>query len=248
MSGHDLAEHRRGAVGGRPRAAGITERPPLLAALAAAGVAGPIVFTVAFVVQGLLRSGEYSAVAETVSALEAGPNGWIQQVNFVVFGLLMIAYAIGLHLGVRPSRAGTVGPAIMVWTGVGAVLAAVFPLREDPAGLTYDPTGLHVVNAMLFFASIGVGLIVLSRRLARDPQWRSLASYTLATGIAVVILFVGLPVLVVPDHAPLHPWAGLYQRAVLAVWFPCTILLALRLRRVARAAAVPHQPPTGRQS
>jgi hypothetical protein len=34
----------------------------------------------------LFRRGECDAIAETVSALEAGPNGWIQQLNFVVFG------------------------------------------------------------------------------------------------------------------------------------------------------------------
>lgn len=96
-------------------------------------------------------------MAEPVSALEAGPGGWVQQVNFVMFGLLTIAYAMGLHRGMRPTRAGVVGPAIMVWTGVGLVLAAVFPLREDAAGRTYDPTGLHFVNGTLFFLSIGSG-------------------------------------------------------------------------------------------
>ena len=89
-------------------------------------------FTAAFVVQGLFRSDENRAVAETVSALEAGPIGWVQQVNFVA---------------------------------------------------------------------------------------------------------LGLPILVVPDDAPLHQWAGLYQRLVLAVWFPCLITLALRLRQIARKPA-----------
>jgi hypothetical protein len=29
---------------------------------------------------------EYDPVAESVSALEAGPNGWVQQLNFVASG------------------------------------------------------------------------------------------------------------------------------------------------------------------
>jgi len=153
-----------------------------------------------------------------------------------MFGLLTIAYAVGLHLGVRPIRAGVVGPAILAWTGVGLVLAAVFPLRGDASGVTYDPSGLHVVNGTIFFLSIGVGLIVMSRRLAGDPSWRGLASYALVTGIALLVMFVAFGVLVGPDDAPLHPWAGLAQRVVLAVWCPCTIVLALRLLRVARVA------------
>jgi hypothetical protein len=36
----------------------------------------------------------------------------------------------------------------------------------------------------------------------------------------------------------LHPWLGLLQRVVLAVWFPCVIVLALRLLRVARSTAL----------
>jgi hypothetical membrane protein len=212
-----------------------SERHPMAGVLGAAGIIGPILFTVGFIVQELFRRGEYSPLAEPVSALEAGPNGWVQQVNFVVFGLLTIAYAVRLHRGVRPTRSGVVGSAIMVWTGIGLVLAAVFPLREDAAGLTYDPTGLHVVNGMIFFLSVGVGLVVMSRRLAGDARWRDLATYTLATGITLLILFVASGVLVGPDDAPLHRWGGLAQRLVLLVWFPCTIVLALRLLRVERA-------------
>jgi Protein of unknown function (DUF998) len=73
-------------------------------------------------------------MAERVSALEAGPGGWVQQANFVVFGLLTIAFAVGLHWRMRPTRAGVVGPALLGWTGVGLVLTAAFPLREDAAG------------------------------------------------------------------------------------------------------------------
>jgi hypothetical protein len=50
------------------------QRRPVIRALAAAGIVGPILFTVAFIVQGLFRLDEYSAVAEPVSALEAGPG------------------------------------------------------------------------------------------------------------------------------------------------------------------------------
>ncbi|MGH2557079.1 MAG: DUF998 domain-containing protein, partial [Actinomycetota bacterium] len=53
--------------------------------LAVAGILGPILFTVAFIVQALFRPG-YSHIAEPVSALAAGPNGWIQNANFLVFG------------------------------------------------------------------------------------------------------------------------------------------------------------------
>jgi hypothetical membrane protein len=216
----------------------VPHRRPAVAALATAGIVGPILFAVVFVVQGLFRLGEYSPTAEPVSALEAGPNGWVQQANFVLFGVLTIAYAVGLHLGVRPSRAGIAGPAVIVLSGVGLVLAATFPLREDAAGLTYDPGG-HYLVGLVFFLSIGVGLVALSPRLARDPKWRALTGYTLLTGVALLVMFLAFGVLVVPDDAPLHRWAGLAQRFVLLVWFQCTLVLALRLLRVAKGERQP---------
>jgi hypothetical membrane protein len=201
---------------------------------AAAGIVGPLLFTATFLVQEQFRRDEYSPIAEPVSALEAGPNGWIQQLNFVVFAVLLFAFAVGLHHGVQSTRFGFAGPAIIAWGGVGLVLAAVFPLREDVTGATYNPTGLHYMSGPIVFSSIGVGLVVLSRRLARDPSWRSLADYTLGTGIALVVMFVVFGLLVRPDEAPLHDYLGLAQRATLAVWFPCLIVLAARLLRLTR--------------
>jgi hypothetical protein len=160
--------------------------------------------------------------------------GEVDSAQAEVFGLLTIAFAVGIHLGVKPARAGVTGPLILAWSGAGPVLAGAFPLREDAAGVTVDPYGVHTANGAIFFLSIGLGLVVMSRRLVGDPRWRGLAGYVLATGIALLVLFVAIGLLVRPADAALHTWLGLAQRTVLAIWFPCTIALALRLRRVAQ--------------
>ena len=92
----------------------------MIAALAAAGISGPVMFAGVALAQSLLRL-EHSLVADPISALAAGPSGWVQDVNFLVFGSLMVAYAVGLHLGVRPTRWGVVGLAFLVLSGVGLV-------------------------------------------------------------------------------------------------------------------------------
>ena len=205
-----------------------------LRALAWAGVIGPALFTVVYLTQELFRRGEYSPMAEPVSALEAGPNGWVQQVNFAVFGLLTVAFALGLDRGLLPSRAGFAGPGLVFASGVGLMLAAAFPLREDDTGATYDPGG-HLVAGLMFFATSAAGLVVLSRRLRRDPAWHSLWFYTLLAGVAAAAGFVVMGEVVMPDDAPLHDWAGLGQRLlILLVLFPCRTLLAVRLLRLAR--------------
>ncbi len=229
----DVEQHSRPPAGDDA-----LERSSVIAALAAAGIAGPIMFAVVALVQSLLRP-EHSLVADPISALAAGPSGWVQDVNFLVFGSLMIAYAIGLHLGVRPTRWGMVGLAFLVLSGVGLVWAGLFP-STDATSARWDDRVLHIIAFPMTFLGAGIGLIVTSRRMAGDPRWRSVATYALATGIAVLLLLLVGAGLVRPPGAPLHPWWGLFQWVLLAVWFTCTIVLALRLLRLARAADVPR--------
>ena len=209
------------------------QRRSLISGLAIAGIVGPFLFVLIVIVQSVLHP-DYGQLELPISALAAWPGGWLQSANFFVFGILTIAFAIGLHLGVRPSRAGALGPALLVLSGVALLIGATFPWREVGGGFVV-PAG-HRLGAILTFLGTGSGLIVVSRRMAADPRWRGVATYALASGIAIVVLFVATSALVIPPGAPLYSWAGLVQRVTLAVWFPCTVVLALRLLRVARAA------------
>jgi hypothetical protein len=98
--------------------------------------------------------------------------------------------------------------------------------------------GLHLGMRRIRWGAVGPAFLVMSRRMAHDPRWRSLVSYALVTGIAILVLFPAGVALVRPPGAPLRPWWGLFQWILLAVWFPCLVVLALRLLRVARAADV----------
>jgi hypothetical membrane protein len=218
----------------RPVAEALGERPARSTVLLAwAGIVGPVLFTAAFLAQEVFLVDDYSPIAEPVSALEAQPNGWVQQINFVVFALLTVAFAIGLRRGLPPTRADAVGPALFVVSGAGLLGAGIFPLREDAAGVTHYPGG-HVVAGTAFFLSSALALIVVSRRLARDRRWRSLATYALAAGVVALAGGVITNVLVRPDDAPLHDFAGLVQRLVILVaLFPCRIALSLRLLQIA---------------
>ena len=210
-------------------------RSDLMRWAAMAGIAGPVLFTLGFLAQEQLRRGEYDPIREVVSALEAGTHGWIQQVNFVILGLLTMIFAVGLHRGLPPSRAGMVGPVALFISGAANVLAAIFPLREDAAGATYDPGG-HQVAGTLFFATSFIALIALSRRCAADPRWRNIAGWMLAAGLLAALSFPLMGALVIPDNAPLHDWAGLAQRLiVLVLLFPARIALAIRLLRLSPA-------------
>lgn len=195
---------------------------------ATAGIVGPILFTTTFVAEGFWHPG-YSHVADPVSALAAGPYGWVQDVNFAVFGALTIAFAIGVHRALRPSRAGTIGSAFLLVSGVGLVLAAVFPARNASGEFANQPG--HVLAAVLAFLAAGVGLTAVSRQLARDPACRDLSGYTLVSGIATIVLFLAVGATAIPPDGPLHAWLGAGQRLTLVAWLPCTVVLSLQLLR-----------------
>lgn len=200
---------------------------------ALAGIAGPLLFSIAFLAQNLLRSDD-DAVAEPVSALEAGDLGWVQQVNFVVFGALMLVFAMALHRTLS-SDAGRLGASLLAVSACGLFMAAAFPLREDSDGEVYDP-GYHFYSGVTFFLGSALALLVLSRAFARDPHWHSLSTYALVAGLFAIAGFVLLGRFAIPDDAPLHDVAGLLQRAViLLVTFPCLVAIGHRLRRISRA-------------
>lgn len=210
----------------------VAPRPSRLTPFALAGIAGPCVFT-ALVVFQAARQPDYSDVELPISALAAWPLGWLQNLNFYVFGALLIAFAAGLHLGVRPTPGGVWGPAVLAAGGVGTILAGVFPMLRGSDGAVVEPVS-HIVAAFVTFLGIGAGYTLISRRLRRDPHWASVAGRTLAVGAAIVLGFLLMAPLAAAPVGPLHRYFGLLQRAILMVWFPWQLVLALRLLRVPR--------------
>ncbi|HEV2372813.1 MAG TPA: DUF998 domain-containing protein [Streptosporangiaceae bacterium] len=61
----------------------------------AAGVAAPPVFVAVLLIEGVTRPG-YNSWRDMGSSLSTGPGGWIQIVNFIACGLLIMVPAIAL--------------------------------------------------------------------------------------------------------------------------------------------------------
>ena len=105
-------------------------------------VAGPL-FVVAFLIEGAIRDA-YDALRQPVSALEIGPWGWVQQVNFIITGILMIACAIGLRTALQRSGGSTSAPVLITLAGIGLVGAGIFVMGE----------ALHIPSSMLFLSGM----------------------------------------------------------------------------------------------
>lgn len=184
-----------------------------------AGLLGPLLFVGVAVTLGVLRPG-YSFVANPIVALFEGPTGWIQNINFVVVGVMIVAFAIGLHLDVRRTSRDAIGPTLIGASGIGPLWA----------GLT-APMPVHFA---VTFVSAGLGFVVLSRRLARDPHYRGLAAYALLTGIAILVVLPVHSLLALPVDGPLHPWWGALNWSTVVLWMVGIFILAVRLAGSAR--------------
>ncbi|TLY00515.1 MAG: DUF998 domain-containing protein [Thaumarchaeota archaeon] len=72
-------------------------------ASALAGIIGPVVFVTVYTVFGLATPG-YSPLTQVISNLELAPYGWIQQLNFLQCGTLIIIFAVGFHGAMPEAR------------------------------------------------------------------------------------------------------------------------------------------------
>jgi len=134
----------------------------------------------------------------------------------------------------RPGAAAVAAPAVLVLMTVGVLIAGAFTM--DPIGAAHTLEGrLHGAAGFLVFPWMPVLALILARRFRRDPRWRPLSTYSLATGLfclAMVIFFIAF---VGPPDAGPRPlsWAvGLVQRILLLPFLMWVSLVARRASTV----------------
>lgn len=194
--------------------------------LALAGLVAPVWFTTMVVIQGALQP-SYSHVTMPISALAAWPMGWMQNLTFHVAGVLVVAFVIALHRSVRKTDRGRAGIGLLLIGGAALAMNGAFPW-EIVDGVATEPVA-HAASAIATFLATALGMIVFSRRMSSDEQWRGIARYTCGSGILLLVLFLALGLFAIDDGAPLHSWVGLIQRVLVAVWFAWMITVALQI-------------------
>jgi Protein of unknown function (DUF998) len=163
------------------------------ALLACGVVAGPLFVAVALL-QALTRDG-FDLGRHPLSLLSLGELGWIQITNFVVAGLLVVAFAVGLRRVLHPGRGSRWGPLLVGLYGVGLIAGGVFVADAGAGFPPGAPAGapeqlswhgiLHDAGHLLALLSLLVACFVLARRFAALGQ-RGWAGYCVATGVALL--------------------------------------------------------------
>jgi hypothetical membrane protein len=195
-------------------------------------VAGPLFFAI-FLIAGALRP-DYDPLRHPVSSLELGPTGWVQSLNFILTGTLVVLFGIGIRSTVRKLGGGRTVPILFMLVGAGLIGAGLFapdPLSGYPPGTppaAVSPS-LHRVLHDLFstpvFTALPAACIILSRRFAKRRRigW---AIYSALSAAMMIILFV-MSSIAFAQGSPLTPIGGLLQRLTLAAGFLWMALLGL---------------------
>lgn len=202
--------------------------------LALGAVAGPVLFTLAWLVLGFLSPGftlfgtliaPYSPVSQPISGLGLGPTGPFMNTAFVLGGLLILAGVVGIFQGVRAmgTAARLSCTALLALSPLGAVVDGIF---------TLESFFLHFVGFMLGCGTPVLSFLVTGLLLRRIPHWRRFGSWLLlGSPLTLVLLVLSLATFDPAAAAAGQGVAGLTQRLLVVevfAWFVAMGWLAFR--------------------
>ena len=159
-----------------PRLADMVAERRLSRILLWCGVLGPAFFVVSFLVQGALRPA-YDPLRHPISSLSLGSGAaWVQSATFLITGLLVIAFAVGLGL----AGCGRWTPILIGLVGLGLMGAGIFttdPINGYPPGTSIPAPRtrsgiLHDQFSTPVFTALPAACLVMARRFGRQgSRW-----------------------------------------------------------------------------
>jgi len=172
--------------------------PSARALLACGIVAGPI-YMIIGIIQILIRPG-FDVTRHALSLMSNGDLGWIQIGNFILTGILVIAFALGIRKALAGGKGGTWGALLIGIYGLGMIGAGIFkadPGLGFPPGTPVDAHGISTSGLMHFvcggigFYAVIAACFVFARRFSSQglSSWKW---FSIATGLIFFAAFFGI--------------------------------------------------------
>jgi hypothetical membrane protein len=162
-------------------------------------LAGPF-YIVVSLAQALTRDG-FDLTRHEWSLLANGPGGWIQVVNLILTGLMVIAAAVGFRRALEGGTGARWAPRLLGVYGAGLVAAGAFradPMLGFPVGTPDGPPVHPTLHSYLHIAAAGVGFLalvaatfVMGARFRRESDSRR-AWFARTTGVTFLVAFAGV--------------------------------------------------------
>jgi hypothetical protein len=165
--------------------------------LGAGVISGPL-FVVTAGMQALTRDG-FNLSHQPLSLLSLGDLGWVQITNFILAGLLSLAFAVGVGRTLVSGPASRSAPRLLAVFGFGLIIGGAFvpdaalgyPIGTPdgyPASLSTHGL-LHAIAPPLSFLSLVAACLVVARRFGAERR-RGAAVATRVVAIACLLLSV----------------------------------------------------------
>jgi hypothetical membrane protein len=203
-----------------------------------AGMVGPIFFVTVFTLEGWLRPG-YHTLSMYVSDLSIGKSGWIQITNFIISGILIFIFSLGVAHEFQSGKASKAGPILL--SIIGICLIASGPFITDPTVIFTNQSSWHGILHGLFgaivFSLAPISCLIFYRRFRKDPIWRKFSRWTILACTIITIAVVFMKIAEFPS-TPVNLWAGLIQRIALITYFAWVFTFALVLRKNVRGRVI----------
>jgi hypothetical protein len=190
------------------------------------GVAGPLVFTAAWVVSSLRQAGLPAAEVQLSGlAAEDARDPQVMIAGFVVLGACSVAFGASLR---RATPHGTAGPWLVMAGGAAAIATGV--LRRDRmllAGPGFPGESwhnqAHDVTSYVAYAAMLAAPLVLARWFNASRQWAVIARPV------QVLALASAAALALFASRTAEPWNGTVQRAAVTLALAAEVLIAARM-------------------
>jgi len=136
---------------------------------------------------------DVNPVLEPISNYGVGPYGFLLTVADIGSILATFALVFGLYLGIGPPGRSYVGLFFLGLYGVSELLAGIFPI--DVGGEATTAGTIHNIVGNISFFCFPIAAILLSLRMGKDEQWRSLRrpafALSIVVGLTVILTIAG---------------------------------------------------------
>ena len=176
-----------------------TDEARLTKALLTCGISAGPLYIILGLIQMAIRPG-FDISRHSLSLLANGDLGWIQILNFLVTGILLIAGAVGVKRGLKSGPGSKWAPLMLGLYGLGLIGAGIFtadPALGFPPGtpLENNPISwhgmLHLIVGPIGFIGFIATCFIFARRF-KSLQKSGWSSYSLITGVLFLASFVGI--------------------------------------------------------
>jgi len=181
--------------------------------LAIFGMLSPILYTLMWILGGILRS-DYSHIRDDISSLIAveAPKKRFFDSFIIASSSLLFLFYLGLHWGINNGQGSFLGPILFIVSGfLGVLVALFFPL--DAGGEIVTLKGkMHLILVVVSGLLTIAGMVTLWVQLESLEGWSNFATFSLTAAITSSIFMIVAAILIKSKYR------GLIERIAVSIF------------------------------